>query len=128
MLKRVAITTVGISVGLFVTNGATPASEYSLDWYTIDGGGMMFTTGGGWELAGTIGQHDATLTTMTGGGWVYLESGFSMEAQRELTGMGHRIRTSLAGYGGYQAIRFDAANGVYFGASESRKDGMAAGY
>jgi gamma-glutamyltranspeptidase/glutathione hydrolase len=31
-------------------------------------------------------------------------------------------------YGGYQAILFDAEKGVYFGASESRKDGQAAGY
>jgi gamma-glutamyltranspeptidase/glutathione hydrolase len=31
-------------------------------------------------------------------------------------------------YGGYQAILYDAENDVYFGASESRKDGHAAGY
>ena len=29
-------------------------------------------------------------------------------------------------YGGYQAIKYE--NGVYYGASESRKDGQAAGY
>ena len=32
------------------------------------------------------------------------------------------------GFGGYQAILYDAKNNVYRGASESRKDGMAAGY
>jgi gamma-glutamyltranspeptidase/glutathione hydrolase len=32
------------------------------------------------------------------------------------------------GYGGYQAILFDPVNRVYRGASESRKDGHAAGY
>jgi gamma-glutamyltranspeptidase/glutathione hydrolase len=31
-------------------------------------------------------------------------------------------------FGGYQAILFDAKNQVYFGASETRKDGHAAGY
>jgi len=31
-------------------------------------------------------------------------------------------------YGGYQAILFDADQGVYYGASESRKDGQAAGF
>ena len=31
-------------------------------------------------------------------------------------------------YGGYQAIMRDLQSGVYFGASESRKDGQAAGY
>jgi len=30
--------------------------------------------------------------------------------------------------GGYQAIHWDAKNHAYFGASESRKDGQAAGY
>ena len=42
--------------------------------------------------------------------------------------MGHSIRFNSGGYGGYQAIMYDAANGVYYGASESRKDGHAAGY
>jgi gamma-glutamyltranspeptidase/glutathione hydrolase len=31
-------------------------------------------------------------------------------------------------FGGYQAIYRDPASGVYFGASESRKDGLALGY
>lgn len=31
-------------------------------------------------------------------------------------------------YGGYQAIMYDARNGVYVGASESRKDEHAADY
>lgn len=31
-------------------------------------------------------------------------------------------------YGGYQAILYDAVRKVHFGASESRKDGAAAGY
>jgi gamma-glutamyltranspeptidase/glutathione hydrolase len=74
------------------------------------------------------GSSQPTGEVMSAGGWVYLESGFSMETMRTLTGMGHRIRTARAGYGGYQAILRDAVNGVYFGASESRKDGMAAGY
>ena len=65
---------------------------------------------------------------MSDGGWVFLESGYSQETRRALTSMGHRIRTSRGGFGGYQAIMFDWENGVYFGASESRKDGQAAGY
>jgi gamma-glutamyltranspeptidase/glutathione hydrolase len=42
---------------------------------------------------------------------------------------GHRIQELAApGYGGYQAIRRNPETGIYAGASESRKDGMAAGY
>ena len=74
------------------------------------------------------GSSQPTGEVMNDGGWVYLESGFSMEVMRALTGMGHRLRSDRAGYGGYQAILWDAGNSVYFGASESRKDGMAAGY
>ncbi len=32
------------------------------------------------------------------------------------------------GFGGYQAIKWDKENKVYLGASESRKDGNAAGF
>jgi gamma-glutamyltranspeptidase/glutathione hydrolase len=74
------------------------------------------------------GSSQPTGSRMTDGGWVYLEDGFPMETRRALTLMGHRIRTDVGGYGGYQAIMWDAEKGVYFGASESRKDGHAAGY
>ena len=47
--------------------GATsaPAGSFDLSWHTIDGGGAMFSSGGGFELGGTIGQPDAVI--MTGG-------------------------------------------------------------
>ena len=38
------------------------------------------------------------------------------------------IEWALGPYGGYQAIKRDPETGVYYGASESRKDGQAAGY
>ena len=41
---------------------------------------------------------------------------------------GHKIIYDLGSYGGYQAIMIDYINKVYFGASESRKDGNAIGY
>src|SRR5688572_133755 len=64
------------------------------------------------------------------GGTVYLEPGFDAAAGEGLRARGHRIETlpSGAAFGGYQAIRRDLARGVYFGASESRKDGHAAVY
>jgi gamma-glutamyltranspeptidase/glutathione hydrolase len=64
----------------------------------------------------------------TGGGQILLESGFSYETIRQLLQMGHRVGYTLGTYGGYQAIRWDPERRVYFGASESRKDGGAVGY
>jgi gamma-glutamyltranspeptidase/glutathione hydrolase len=62
-------------------------------------------------------------------GMVYLESGFSFETIRDLMRKGHKVGYQRPGYyGGYQSIRFDPVQKVYFGASESRKDGMAAGW
>jgi len=77
-------------------------------------------------------QHDGssepTDEKMSDGGIVFLESGFDYNEIRKLLAKGHKISYSLDGYGGYQAIMFDAKNGVYIGASESRKDGQASGY
>lgn len=74
------------------------------------------------------GSSQPTGEKMTDGGIVNLESGFSYETIRELMSKGHEIRFSKGGFGGYQAILYDEEEGVYYGASESRKDGMAAGY
>jgi gamma-glutamyltranspeptidase/glutathione hydrolase len=64
-----------------------------------------------------------------GGGQVQLESGFTSETVRELLRRGHRVIAATSGdFGGYQAIWYDAENEVYFGATESRKDGVALGY
>lgn len=75
-----------------------------------------------------LGSSQPTGEEMTDGGTVYLESGFDYEVIRGLAQMGHKIAWDIGGYGGYQAIMLDNANQTYFGASESRKDGMAAGY
>jgi len=74
------------------------------------------------------GSSEPTGTIMTDGGYVQLESGFDIETIRELRKMGHDIRFTVGPYGGYQAIMWDDKNKTYIGASESRKDGMAAGY
>jgi gamma-glutamyltranspeptidase/glutathione hydrolase len=74
------------------------------------------------------GSSQPTGEKMTDGGVVNLESGIPYEAIRELVRRGHTVDYSLGGYGGYQAILWDEEKGVYFGASESRKDGQAAGY
>ncbi len=57
-----------------------------------------------------------------------MESGFGEEALRELMKRGHQVSRAVGPFGGYQAILYDAEQDVYYGASESRKDGQAAGY
>lgn len=74
------------------------------------------------------GSSEPTDERMTDGGNLYLETGFDFEEIRKLVSMGHKVGYNLLGYGGYQAIMLDPKNKVYIGASESRKDGMAAGY
>jgi gamma-glutamyltranspeptidase/glutathione hydrolase len=65
---------------------------------------------------------------MTDGGVVHLEDGFTAEVRAELEARGHTLGPSDGSFGGYQAIYHDAEEGVYYGASEVRKDGQAAGY
>ncbi|MDH4298885.1 MAG: gamma-glutamyltransferase, partial [Cyclobacteriaceae bacterium] len=59
-------------------------------------------------------------------GETYLESGFPYESISLLMDKGHNIGMVKGKYGGYQAIM--VKDHVYYGASESRKDGQAAGY
>ena len=65
---------------------------------------------------------------MINGGELALESGFDYKQVRELMKKGHKIIYDLGSFGGYQAIMIDYINKVYYGASESRKDGNAIGY
>jgi gamma-glutamyltranspeptidase/glutathione hydrolase len=74
------------------------------------------------------GSSSPTGTTMTDGGVVHLENGFSAGTRQELERRGHTLGKSDGSFGGYQAIMFDGEQGVYYGASEVRKDGQAAGY
>ena len=74
------------------------------------------------------GSSEPTDEVMTTGGTLYLESGIDYLQIRKLVQMGHNVGWNVGGYGGYQAIMWDGTNKVYFGASESRKDGQAAGY
>ena len=74
------------------------------------------------------GSSEPTGEVMSDGGTVNLETGFDYEVIRDLMGRGHSIEYSRGPYGGYQAIMKHPESGVYVGASESRKDGQAAGY
>ena len=74
------------------------------------------------------GSSSPTGTKMIDGGVVHLESTFSDETREALEQKGHSLGSSDGSFGGYQAIMFDKEQGVYYGASEVRKDGQAAGY
>lgn len=73
------------------------------------------------------GSSQPTGEKMKDGGILNLETGYSYATIRQLMRMGHKIQFANGPYGGYQAI-MKAKNGVYWGATESRKDGHAAGY
>lgn len=75
------------------------------------------------------GSTEQTGRPKKGSGTLYLESGIPFETIRQLMEWGHQVGYQQPGnYGGYQCIRYDPVNKVYYGASDARKDGMAAGY
>src|SRR5438105_2452590 len=67
-MKRVILTI----CGLWLASAAVQAQNYSIDWFTIDGGGGT-STGGVYSISGTIGQPDAG--HMAGGNYT-LDGGF----------------------------------------------------
>jgi gamma-glutamyltranspeptidase / glutathione hydrolase len=125
----------------FVTRGGKPWLSFGLM-----GGGMqpqghvqvlvnMIDFGMNLQEAGDAprarhdGSSEPTDEVMADGGTVILEPSFGPELAKQLEARGHTVKTGGGGdMGGYQAIRRDADAGVYAGASESRKDGHAAGY
>jgi gamma-glutamyltranspeptidase/glutathione hydrolase len=74
------------------------------------------------------GSSKPTGSVMTDGGVVHLETGFDAATRAGLEALGHVLGPSDGSFGGYQAIMQDSEQGVYYGASEVRKDGQAAGY
>ncbi len=58
MLTKRLTSIATVILGLALAPAAI-AQDFDLSWHTIDGGGEMFTSGGGFELSGTIGQPDA---------------------------------------------------------------------
>ena len=72
------------------------------------------------------GSSQPTGEIMLDGGYISLENGFSQSTRDQLLKMGHKLKYDKGSFGGYQAIM--RKDGVYFGASESRKDGQASGY
>jgi gamma-glutamyltranspeptidase/glutathione hydrolase len=90
--------------------------------------GMNFQEAGDSPRVRHEGSSEPTDERMRDGGEVLLEQGFSSEAVKALQARGHKVTVGNdGGFGGYQAIHRNT-DGVYFGASESRKDGAAQGY
>ena len=75
-----------------------------------------------------VGSDDWLRKSSSGVGKLQLETGIAPDVRRELTRRGHDLQPGDGGFGGYQAIMRDPATGVYWGASEMRKDGAAIGY
>ena len=75
------------------------------------------------------GSSEPTGTLMTTGGRLALEPGVPESVKKALEKLGHDVVDMPTGFfGGYQAIARDPVTGVLSGATESRKDGCAAGY
>jgi hypothetical protein len=74
-MGKATMTTAIMLCSLLLAGAALASSErsYSLPWWTVDGGGATFSTGGGYSLGGIIGQPDAGL--LEGGEYV-LAGGF----------------------------------------------------
>ncbi len=64
----------------------------------------------------------------SGAGELMLETGIGADVRAELERRGHKLVKGDGSFGGYQAIMRDPETGVYWGASEMRKDGAAIGY
>ncbi len=60
---------------LGVASTAWAGSSLQVDWYTINGGGITYATGGAYAVGGTIGQPDA-VQSLSGSSGVNVAGGF----------------------------------------------------
>jgi len=111
-----------------VMGGATQPQAHAQILINMVDFGMNLQEAGDAPRILHTGSSQPTGERMSDGGKVFLETGFPYESIRKLSMMGHKVGFSVGPFGGYQAILYDAENDVYYGASESRKDGQAAGY
>ena len=73
------------------------------------------------------GSSQPTGQVMDVGGVLQIEGGVCETVADELRARGHSVYRGANG-GGYQAIMYDHEANSYIGATEMRKDGIAAGY
>ncbi len=103
---------------LLLTATSAFAQNFDLSWHTIDGGGEMFTSGGNFELSGTIGQPDAGgitwPTTAVDGTWV----NFSSSAPLQFGGYNtefHSVSTALSRISDGTKLRFKPGSSAWTG-------------
>ena len=91
--------------------------------------GMNVQAAGDAARVNHVGSQTPTGTPMwESGGEVGVESGITPEVRADLQRRGHILREAPGSFGGYQGILIDWKNGTLHGATETRKDGVAAGY
>jgi gamma-glutamyltranspeptidase/glutathione hydrolase len=90
--------------------------------------GMNVQAAGDMARVDHTGSATPTGLAAEGVGTLNVERGISNRVVEELKAKGHRVTYSRGSYGGYQGILIDWENGVLQGATEPRKDGVAAGY
>ena len=112
----------GVMGGDFQPQGHTQIVMNLIDF------GMNLQAAGDAPRWDHTGSSSPTGESNDGTGEIRLESGISYETIRGLMDKRHKVGFARGIYGGYQAIMWDNINKVYRGASESRKDGQAAGY
>jgi len=109
-----------------VMGGATQPQAHAQIVINLVDFGMNLQEAGDAPRIVHSGSSQPTDEIMLDGGSISLEKGFGEAIEKELEELGHTIKYDKGSFGGYQAIM--KKDGVYFGASESRKDGQAAGY
>jgi gamma-glutamyltranspeptidase / glutathione hydrolase len=110
--------------------GYQPIGHLSILTNVIDFGMNIQAAGDAlrWDHSGSTEPTDTLPDLLEDGGVVHLESSIDYEVVRALRARGHRVQIGDSFFGRYQGILRDHEKGVYFGASESRVDGQAAGY
>lgn len=81
-----------------------------------------------WSHSGSTQPTDNVDDTLESPGQVSIESSVNYQVVRDLELRGHNVQIGDSFFGRFQAIMRDLETGVYYGASESRVDGQAAGY
>lgn len=120
-MNRKMQTTLQLCVAIAIISVATAfAQDYDIDWHSVGGGGEMWSTGGPYELSGTIGQPDAGAMaggsyTLTGGFWAVPPCW----CMADLNGDGFKDAMDIQGF-----ISCMLSNGVHCTCADMDTDGI----